>query len=563
MIEQKLIALIREALESAAGELGVTSVPENIELSRPRKKEFGDFSTNVALMLAARQQRNPRDVAQIIVKHLPRSDVLTSAEVAGAGFINIHVAHALLHEVLRQVASEGGAYGRAETTGVSVQVEFVSANPTGPLHIGHARGAALGDALANVLAAAGNRVEREYYCNDAGRQMELFGRSVEARYLELHGREARVPEEGYQGEYITDIAGEIARTEGGALLDLPEEARWRAVLDRAEPLMLDAIRATLKRFGVEFQTFFSQRSLLDRGAISEVVERLRTSGHAYDQDGAVWFRATAFGDDKDRVLIRSNGEPTYFAADCAYLVDKFGRGFDHLLYVWGADHHGDVKRVQGAAAALGFDPAHVEMLIHQFVSFTRGGEQVRMSKRTGELVSLDELLDEVGKDAARYTLLARSHDAPLEFDLEEVARQSMENPVYYVQYAHARIASILRLAAAQGLELRPIGTVALELLVEESELDLLRAIAEAPEQIRTAAALRSPHRLTTYAEELAATFHRFYTECRVVSDDPELTQARLWLSSGTKQVVANVLGLIGVFAPERMERVERAEGVNA
>jgi arginyl-tRNA synthetase len=554
MIEQRLIDLIRRALQEAADEFGVASLPDDIELTRPKQKEFGDFATNVALVVSARAGRSPREVAETLVRHLPPSDLVARVDVAGPGFINLHLAHIWLQEVLREVVGRGSTYGRGEPTGQSVQVEFVSANPTGPLHVGHARNAALGDAVGSVLEAAGYRVEREYYCNDAGRQTDLFAQSVEARYLERLGLPASLPDDGYRGEHIADVARMILERHGPALADLDPEARLARIRGEALSIMLEEIEATLARFNVRFDTWFSQREMQETGAVEKAVERLRESGHAYERDGAVWFRATEFGDDKDRVLIRSSGQPTYFAADCAYLLSKFNRGFDHLLYVLGADHHGDVKRLQGAAQAFGFDPARLEILLYQFVSFTKGGEPVSMSKRTGELVTLDELLDLVGPDAARYTLLSRSLDSPMEFDVEEVGRQSLENPVYYVQYAHARIASILRKAAARGASLGSVEDAKLELLTAEPELDLLRRIAELPREVAAAASLRAPHRLTRYSEQLAADFHRFYTECRVVSDDEELSRSRLWLCVGTRQVVATVLGLLGVSAPESMER---------
>jgi arginyl-tRNA synthetase len=422
--------------------------------------------------------------------------------------------------------------------------------------VGHARNAVLGDALANVEEAAGHTVEREYYYNDAGRQMELFTASVEARYLELHGRSATFPEEGYRGDYIAELAADIVAEHGDALFDLPPAERSARIKEEAERRVFDWIRRTLDRFRVRFDTWFSERTLHESGAIDRVVSMLRESGHAYDKDGAVWFRSTAFGDDKDRVLIRSNGQPTYFAADCAYLLEKFGRGFDHLVYVWGADHHGDVVRVKGAAQALGFDTEAVELLLYQFVSFTRGGRPVPMSKRTGDVITLDELLDEVGTDAARYTLLTRSNDTRIEFDIELVTRQTMDNPVYYVQYAHARIASLIRYAEEQGTAMAPFEDVDPKELVHETELDLLRKLGDLPEQVRVAAALRAPYRLTRYVEELAADFHRFYTECRVVTEDASLTQARLHLAAATQQGIGNVLVLLGVSAPESMERLE-------
>jgi len=554
MIEERLASVIREALAAAGAELGLPGEPPAVELSTPRQKEFGDFSTNVALALAGRTGRPGREVAQIVVDRLPRADFLERAEVAGPGFINFFVTDDWLYDVLREVIAAGAGYGRAEPTGRSVQVEYVSANPTGPLHVGHARNAVIGDAIANVMEAAGWRVEREYYFNDAGRQMELFGASVEARYLELLGRPAEIPEGGYHGDYLVDVAKDIATTLGDSLADLPPEERRVRLLHEGAERVLASIKATLARFGVSFDVYFSERELHDAGEVDEAVDRLRDAGHAFDADGAVWFRSTEFGDDKDRVLIRANGAPTYFAADCAYLIDKFRRGFDRLIYVWGADHHGDVVRVKGAAKALGFDPGVVEMVLYQFVTLYRNGQLVRMSKRTGDIVTLDELLDEVGADATRFTLLSRSNDSPLDFDIEVVSRQTLENPVYYVQYGHARIASILRHAAERGVPLVPVERADLSQLSQEAELDLLRAVAEMPRQVREAAELRAPHRLTHFAQQLAARFHRFYTECRVVTDDEALTQARLWLCSAAKQTIANVLGLLGVSAPEAMER---------
>ncbi|MGZ4129812.1 MAG: arginine--tRNA ligase, partial [Actinomycetota bacterium] len=457
---------------------------------------------------------------------------------------------------LRQVAVLGAAYGGAEPNGRSVQVEFVSANPTGPLHIGHARNAVIGDAIASVLSAAGWSVEREYYYNDAGRQMELFGASVQARYLELFGMPAEIPEDGYPGEYLIDVAKDIVREHGDAFVALPEDERRAALLREGSRRVLAMIERTLERFGVRFDSFFSERTLHERGEIDEAVRRLREAGFAYDADGAVFFRSTAFGDDKDRVLIRSNGAPTYFAADAAYVVDKFSRGFDHVIYVWGADHHGDVVRVKGVTQALGLDPGAVEMVLYQWVALLRDGLAVGMSKRAGTFVTLDELLDEVGADALRFTLLLRSNDATLEIDIEDMKRRTMENPVYYVQYGHARIASILRNAAERGVEPGAIEAADVTLLSTDPELDLLRRIADLPTRIADAAELRAPHRLTHYAQELAADFHRFYTECRVLTEDEELTRARLWLCVATKQTIANVLGLLGVSAPESMERVD-------
>jgi arginyl-tRNA synthetase len=557
MIDRKLSRLILEGLQAASGELRVNELPEAVELERPPQRELGDFSTNVAFRLAKDARRSPREVAEVIVRHLPPADFVSSAEVAGAGFINFRVRHEWLYDVLREAVSKGEGYGRGERTGKRVQVEFVSANPSGPLHVGTARNAVLGDALANLLEAAGHGVEREYYFNDANRQMDLFGESVEVRYLELFGRAGEIPEGGYQGDYVKEIAKSIAEELGDSLLDASDrrERLQRLAVDR----VFAWIRATLDRLGAHIDTWANESALRETGAIDKAVERLRQSGHAYEAEGAVFFRSTEFGDEKDRVLIRSNGKPTYFAADCAYVVDKFSRGFDHLVYVWGADHHGTVKRLIGAAQALGYDPSRVEVVLYQLVTLTRGGEPVRMSRRAGDFVTLDELLDEVGPDAARYTLLTRSSDTPIDFDVEQVKRQSLDNPVYYVQYAHARIASILRHASQRGIAMPDVDAAPLERLTHDAELELLWKIADWPREVDSAAALRGPYRLTRYVEDLAAQFHRFYTECRVVTDDEPLTFARLWLCAAAKQTVANALAIIGVSAPESMERIEEGE----
>jgi arginyl-tRNA synthetase len=522
---------------------------------RPRQKGFGDFTTNVAMVLASQAGADPRKTAAAVVEALAPAPFLAKAEVAGPGFINVWTTDDWLHDVVRQIVRDGDRYGAGAPTGQRIQVEFVSANPTGPLTIGHARNAAIGDALARLLTFAGHDVEREYYFNDAGGQMDRFGASVEARYLQLLDREAQVPEDGYHGEYVVDLARDILDAEGPGLADLQPEERFVRLRAEGARRAMAQIRVTLERFGVAFDTFFLEASLVERGEIVQAIERLRESGVVYDAEGATWFRSTAFGDDKDRPAIRSDGTHTYFAADIAYVLDKFSRGFDHLIYVWGADHHGHIVRVKGAASALGFDPDRVEIVLYQFVSFLRGGEPVKMSKRAGTFVSLDDLIAEVGADAARFHLLLFSNDRPMNFDIAEVARQTLENPVYYVQYGHARIASILRKAAEEGVELAPVEDADLGLLVTDAELDLMRALADVPRLIATAAEQRAPHRLTHAAQDLAATFHHFYTECRVVSDDAVLTHARLWLSRATKQVLGTLLDLVGVSAPESMERL--------
>jgi arginyl-tRNA synthetase len=556
MIEERLVAWLRDGLAAAAPGLGLDGDLPEPELLEPKQKGHGDFATNVALALAGRIGRSPREVAEAIVTQLPPAPFVERTEVAGPGFLNIFLTTEWLQDALRDVINAGGSYGRAQPNGLRAQVEFVSANPTGPLTLGHARNAAIGDALARLLECAGWGVEREYYFNDAGGQMDRFGASVEARYLQLVGREAEVPEDGYHGAYVRTYAEDIVREHGPALADLDPDDRLVRLREEGARRALDGIRATLDRFRVAFDSWASQHALEETNAIAATIDRLRESGHIYDAEGAAWFRSTDFGDDKDRVVVRSNGEPTYFAADCAYVIDKFERGFDRLVYVWGADHHGDVVRVRGAARALGYDPERTEMVIYQWVAFMRDGEPVPMSKRSGNFITLDELIDEVGTDAARFHLLMFSSDHTMNFDIEAVKRQSMDNPVYYVQYGHARIASILRKAATDGVALQPIDRVDLSLLVHEAEADLLRAMVDMPGHLAEAAELRAPHRLTHLTQDLASRFHRFYTDCRVVSDDPEVTQARLWLCTGAKQVLANLLGLLGVSAPEAMDRVD-------
>ena len=532
-IDERLRDLLREALVAVGAD-----APGEIELEVPRVRAHGDFSTNLALQLAKPAGRAPRDVAAELAAHLPTSPLVARAEVAGPGFLNLFLTDAWLHEGLRAAVTEGADYGRLPRNGLSAQVEFVSANPTGPLHVGHARNAVIGDGLARVLDAAGWRVEREYYFNDAGKQMELFGASVEARYLQRFGHDAEVPEDGYRGDYVTDVAEDIARERGAG-----------------SERVLAMIRDSLARLGVVYDTYLSERTLHERGEILRVVELLRERGYAYDAEGAVFFRSTEFGDDKDRVLVRSTGAPTYFAADCAYLVHKFARGFDRCIYVWGADHHGDVARVKGAAAALGYDPDRLEMVLYQWVSVLRDGETVGMSKRAGAFETLSDLLDEVGSDAVRFLLLARSGDSPIEFDLELAKRRSMDNPVFYVQYAHARVSSVLRLAEERGLRAGRLEDADLTLLRTEAEIELLRSIVELPEQVRIAAEHRAPHRLVHYAQEVAAGFHRFYADCRVVGEAEPLAVARLWLARAARQTIANVLGLLGVSAPDAMERL--------
>jgi arginyl-tRNA synthetase len=555
-VQRELSDLLAAALRkaAAAGDLdldpGMVGTPV---LERPRLAEHGDWASNVALVLAKAAKAPPRKVAEAMVAHLEVPDWVESVEVAGPGFVNIRLAQRWFAGLVRRVLREGERHGRLDIgNGEEVQVEFISANPTGPLHVGNARWAAFGDALANLLDACGYRVEREYYSNDTGGQIDLLGASVEAAYLALLGRPATPPPDGYKGSYIGELAKELEFERHDELADLDPAERRETIANWAYIKVLGWIRHTLERFGVHFDVWFSERSLHESGAIEATIEELRRLGVVAERDGATWLLSSRFGDDKDRPLIRSNGVPTYFAADAAYFRDKRRRGFTKVIYVWGADHHGYVQRMRATVRAFGLDDDAAEFLIGQMVNLVRGGEPVKMSKRAGDYVTFDDLLDEVGKDPARYTMLRYSIDAPIDFDLDLVSRQSLDNPVYYVQYAHARISSVLRTGREQGFEPVAAEQADLGLLVHPTESALLRHLAAFEELVAVAMAQRAPHRLTRYAEDLAASFHRFYSECRILSDDAELSSARWWLCVATRQVLANTLALAGVEAPERM-----------
>ncbi|MBS1196149.1 MAG: argS, partial [Actinobacteria bacterium] len=433
-----------------------------------------------------------------------------------------------------------------------IQVEFVSTNPNGPLHIGHGRGGVVGDVLCRVLEYVGHPVEREYYYNDAGAQMARFAASLEARYLQALGREAVVPEDGYHGAYLEDWGRELAAERGPAPAGLEPDQRRAEVLRWGLARAMRDIEETLELARIPFDVWFSEAELHRRGEVDEAIRRLEERGYVYEAEGARWFRSTEFGDEKDRVLVTGDGRYTYLAPDVAYHLDKFARGFDRVINVWGADHHGYVPRMKAAVAALGFDPDRLELIITQMVNLFRGGEPIRMSTRAGEFVTFRRVIEEVGVDAARYYLVAVSPDTTISFDLEEAKRQSMENPVYYLQYAHARVRSLEDFAAARGVERRPLAEVDLSLLAHPAEVEVLKQADRLGEEVREAAARRAPHRIAAYGQDFAAAFHKFYTDCRIVTDDPALTQARLWLVEGAKSVLLAVLGLLGLSAPDRM-----------
>ena len=553
MTPEQLRNVVRTAVAAAVdrGALAVP-VPEDVVVERPKNPEHGDYATNVALRLAKPAGRPPREVAEVLAEELCAQPGIAAVDVAGPGFLNITLAQGALGRIAVEAVTAGPAYGHTDTlAGQKLDLEFVSANPTGPVHIGGTRWAAVGDALGRLLEASGATVTREYYFNDAGAQIDRFARSLMAA---AHGRP--VPEDGYAGDYIGEIAAQVVDAEPG-VLELPEDRQQERFRERGVELMFAEIKRTLAAFGVEFDVYFSERTLHETGALEKAIARLRENGHVYEADGATWLRTTDFGDDKDRPLVKSDGDPTYFAADCAYYLDKRNRGFDKVVIMLGADHAGYVGRYKALVAAVGDDPeANLEILLGQLVNLVRDGEPVRMSKRAGTVVLLEDLVEAVGKDAARYALARASVDQQIDLDLDLWSRQTNDNPVFYVQYAHARISSVLRNAADLGLALGDAGDVDVALLGHERENDLLRAIGEFPRVLTSAAELRAPHRVARYLEELAGTYHRFYDNCRVLPRGDEeatpLTTARLWLCAATAVVLRNGLGVLGVSAPERM-----------
>jgi arginyl-tRNA synthetase len=525
-------------------------LPDSLALERPRNREHGDYASTLALQLAKRVGVAPRELASALADRLGQTAGIKSVEVAGPGFLNIRLEAAAAGELARVVVQAGEAYGHSRALeGEKINLEFVSANPTGPIHLGHTRWAAVGDALRRILAAAGAEVASEHYTNDAGSQIDQFGRSVLAA-----ARGEPPPADGYAGEYVADIARQVLAAHPDALA-LPEEETFALFREEGYRLMLGEMRASLERFGVRFDVWLSERSLHDSGAVDHALDQLRAQGHVYESGGAIWLRTTDFTDDKDRVLVRSSGETTYFASDTAYYLNKRERGFERCIYMLGADHHGYVHRLRALAACAGDDPdSHVEVLIGQLVSLVRAGQPVRLSKRAGDIITLDEIVDAVGVDAARYTLTRSSTDSPLTLDIDVITRQTQDNPVFYVQYAHARIASLLRHAADLGVTRGDAFDPSL--LSHEKEHELLKALGEFPQVVASAAALREPHRVARYLEGLAGVYHRFYDACRVLPQGDQavtdLTRARLWLVEASRIVFANGLGLLGVSAPDRM-----------
>ena len=552
-MKETVIQGIKAALAAAvsAGDLPDGEYPD-VLLEVPPQKEFGDFATNIAMQSARIAHKSPRMIADVILKHLD-APWLEKAEVAGAGFINFFLKHDIIYDTLCHILEQGKQYGqaplRAEDT---VQVEYVSANPTGPLHVGHGRGAAYGSALVNLLRAAGYNVQSEYYINDAGNQMNNLAASVNARYLELLGKKAEIPENGYHGADIIDTARAIIEQDGDKYLQMDEKDRLEIFKNRAYEEKLKALKRDLESFNVTYDKWFSERTLHPE-AIKKACETLKGNGNMYEKDGALWLKSTAYGDDKDRVVIRDNGVPTYLAADIAYHKNKYERQFKKLINIWGADHHGYVARVKAAMAALGLDPNQLEILLLQMVSLFRNGELVKMSKRTGQAITLNELIEEVGTDAARYFFIMRSLDTQLDFDLDLAKSHSNENPVYYIQYANARIFSIYKQIAENGdvFDMTWKNTK-WDKLKEERELALIKKMAAYPEEIRKAAADRAPHRIAHFVYEMAGLFHAFYNNCHIIQTDKELEEARLALVTAVQITIANCLAVLGISAPETM-----------
>ncbi len=541
---------VRAAAESSAAEIGldVRALPA-VELTAPKRYEFGDFATNFALISSPVVKRPPREIAERLAERLAADEAFQAVDIAGPGFLNLRLSDSFMAEWLRMGLAEPERLRRLDAeTPQKFLVEFVSANPNGPIHVGHGRGAAFGDSLARVLEAAGHQVSREFYVNDGvnSEQMRLFALSVRCRYRELLGLEGEFPEGGYKGEYVDDVARQILELHGDAHAEDGPEF-FQPV---AQELMLEVQRRDLERFGVVFDTWFSEQSLFDRGSVQEAIEQLKAKGFLYEKDGALWLKSTAFGDDKDRIVVRSDGRPTYIASDIAYHKDKFDRGFDRLIDIWGADHHGYIPRMAAAIEAMGYDASRFEVVVTQIVRFLEGGEVKQMSKRDGSMVQLSDLMDEIGVDVARFFYLMRSVDAHMDFDLSLAKEHSEKNPVYYVQYAHARLCSLFRKAEEMGFAADPSKA---ELLTERPERELILKAWELGAEIEKSFEARRVHNLTTYAVDLARCYHNFYDKCRILrEEDPDRTVARLALCELTRNAIRAVCHLLGITAPEEM-----------
>lgn len=546
VVEAKLVGYLAESVKKAIydGKLDLDQVPE-VSVEIPREKEHGDYATNLAMITAGKAGMNPRKIAEIIIENLEAPEV-EDVSIAGPGFINFQLNKNWLYDNLRLIIGLGKDYGKIDQgRGKRVQIEFVSANPTGPLHVGHSRGAVVGDVTASIMEAAGYDVEREYYINDAGNQMDILAQSTLLRYKEILGHDIEMPEDVYAGDYVIEIAEDLYKMHGDEILNMSEQKQLEVCREYAYQEMLKNIEEDLKDFGIEFDSWFSERTL-HPDKIIEAVEKLRAKGYIYEKEDALWFKSTDFGDDKDRVVIKSDQSPTYLAADIAYHLDKLERGFDKLINVWGADHHGYIPRMKAVIEAFGYDRDTLEVIVVQMVTLLRKGKKMPMSKRAGSFVTMKDVNQEVGTDAARYYYIMRSTDSHLDFDLELAKEESTNNPVYYVQYAHARIHSIIDNAEVDGSDQN------LDLLQDPAEIDLMKMLAKYPEEIKLSAESRQPHHLTSYAYDLATAFHAFYNNCRVNTEDIQLSKARLYLVDASRQVLKNVLTLLGISAPAEM-----------
>ena len=586
-MKNQISQLISQAIESAqqAGELPA-DLEVTIQIDRTRDKSHGDYACNIAMQLAKAARKKPRDIAEQLVAHLPASDSVEKVEIAGPGFINFYLSSNTIYSVVPKIVEQAERFGHSTVgAGKKVQVEFVSANPTGPLHVGHGRGAAYGAAVADLLAACGFNVHREYYVNDAGRQMDILCASVWLRYLDLCGEDITFPANAYKGDYVWDVAAKIHREEGERFRqswsdvsnNLPKDepdggdkekyidaliARaksligdddYRIVFDIGLNYILDDIRDDLEHFGVIYEEWYSERSLTDDNAVVRAVDSLKDSGHTYEKNGAVWFKSTDYGDEKDRVLVRDNGVSTYFASDIAYHMDKMERGYDRVIDVWGADHHGYVPRVKAALQALGDDADKLDVLLVQFAVLYRGGEKMQMSTRSGVFVTLRQLRKEVGSDAARFFYVMRKCEQHLDFDLDLALSQSNDNPMYYIQYAHARVSSVFRQLSEKKMTYdEHSGLANLNVLTEQHELDVLNALSKYPELVESSALKHEPHQIAHYLRDLANAFHTYYNAHQFIVEDDKVRHARLCLIHATKQVLANGLGLLGVSAPDSM-----------
>ncbi len=535
------------------GEFPNEPVGEGHLISVPKQEQHGDYASNFALVMASRLKMPPRQVAEKIKSVLKDNPDFQQIDVAGPGFLNFFFSKAFWQKSLVEIKASGSKFGQtSDGQGKKVLVEFVSANPTGPLHVGHGRGAAVGDSLCRILKAAGYNVESEYYINDVGNQMKTLGRSVYLRYQEVLGKEVEFPDECYKGDYIKDIAKEIVEEHGDKFLQVSLEECLDFFIEEAVSRIFHGIKEDLALFRVHFDNWFSERTLHESGYVEKTIEELMDKGVIYEKDGALWFRTSDFGDEKDRVVKRSNGVLTYFAADIAYHRQKFERGYDMLVDIWGADHHGYVPRVKAAVKALGYNPDNLNVLLVQLVNLIEGGKLKAMSTRAGEFVTLRQVLDDVGVDATRFIFLTRKCDSHLDFDLDVARKQSQENPVYYVQYAHARLCSVFSIAQERGIEILPANQVDLSLLEDPEEIGLMKFLVRFPEVVAGSAKSLEPHRISYYLTELAGMLHKYYTKHRFIGDDPGLTQARLFLADVTRTVLKNGLELLGVEAPEKM-----------